>query len=307
MKILVLGGTGFLGGWAQKKAVERYPECKISSVSLSSGVDLRNTVQAEDAILSSGADYVINCAAYVGGIQYGYKHPAELFTNNLRMITNVFEGCVKAGVKKLIQPISNCAYPAEESFFQEENFWNGPLHESIVAYGMTRKMMVVGAWSYLKQHDLNTVSLVLSNMYGPGDHYDIERSHALGALIKRIVDAKEQNMDKVVLWGSGKPVREWMYVEDGAEALVRALDVSTDKEIVNVGQGKGISISELAEIIKDVVGWDGVFEYDTSMPDGAAYKTVDGTKGRELLDWEPTTELRIGIENTVKNYLSGLK
>jgi GDP-L-fucose synthase len=304
MKVLVLGTTGFVGKWVVEKIKRLKPELEIVETSLSLGVDLRDKKQALDLFKTVHPGYVINCAAYVGGIQYGYIHPAELFSNNMQMILNIFEACKDNNVKRLIQPIANCAYPAKENFFKEENFWNGPLHESVMVYGMTRKMMWTGAWAYAKQYGLDTISLILSNMYGPGDHFDEIRSHALGAMVKKIVDAKTENKKEVVIWGTGSPVREWLYVEDGAEALVRAIDLDPHIDIINIGSGQGISVKDLANLIKEAVGWDGDFIYDTSRPDGAPYKTVDGSRGKELLGWTPQTNLKEGIKKTVEYYIS---
>lgn len=303
MKILVLGATGFVGRHVVQTIQRLKPAAEMFEASFTLGTDFREKAEIFNLFESIKPDYVINCAAYVGGIQYGYIHPAEIFCNNMQMILNIFEACKTFGVKRLVQPISNCAYPAGETFFREENFWDGPLHESVMVYGMTRKMMWTGAWAYSKQYGLDTLSLIVSNMYGPGDHFDEVRSHALGALIKKIVDAKSEGNREVTIWGTGQPVREWLYVKDGAEALVRGIDAKKSLDIVNVGSGEGISIKDLAELIKDVVGWDGEFVYDTSKPDGAAHKTVDGTRGEYLLGWRPSTTLRECIKETVESYL----
>ncbi|MBI5049141.1 MAG: NAD-dependent epimerase/dehydratase family protein [Deltaproteobacteria bacterium] len=301
--MLVLGATGFVGKRVVEKLQQLKPNAEVFKTSLSLGKDLRNEVQTSNLFENIRPDYVINCAAYVGGIQYGYIHPAEIYYNNMRMILNIFEACKEYKVKRLIQPISNCAYPANESFFKEEDFWSGPLHESVLAYGMTRKMMWVGAWAYAKQYNLDTVSLILSNMYGPGDHFDEVRSHALGALVKKIVDAKYKKNKEVVIWGTGSPVREWLYVEDGAEALGRAIDIMPHNDIINVGVGYGISIKDLANIIKGIVEWDGEFVFDATKPDGAPFKTVEGSKGRLLLGWVPQTDLKYGIRRAVDFYV----
>lgn len=264
----------------------------------------RDKSQTRQLFQATRPEFAINCAAYVGGIQFGYQHPAEIFVNNMEMLVNIFTAAQESGVTRLVQPISNCAYPAGESFFQEANFWNGSLHESVMVYGMTRKMMWVGAWAFARQFGLDTVSLILSNMYGPDDHFDEVRSHALGAMVKKIVDAKRGARETVVIWGTGEPVREWLYVEDGAEALVRALKAPPYLDIINVGMGQGCSIRELALQIRKAVGWSGSFHFDTSKPDGAPYKTVDGSRGKDLLGWEPATSLMTGIQNTVEYYLN---
>lgn len=246
---------------------------------------------------------VINCAAYVGGIQFGYKHPAELFRNNLLMTINLLEACREFSVGRLVNPISNCAYPARATFFKESEFWEGELHESVMVYGHARKTSWVGAWAYEKQYGLDTLNLILSNMYGPEDHFEEERSHALGALVMKIVKAKRENLPEVIVWGSGKPVREWLYVDDGAEAMVRGLDAPRSEQPVNIGVGKGISIIDMAKLIQEDVGYAGELKLDPSKPDGAPYKTVDGSKGRALLGWSPEKDFRAGIRETVQWYL----
>ena len=138
------------------------------------------------------------------------------------MTLNLLKCSHEFGVKKIVNPISNCAYPADARVFKEEEFWNGPLHESVMVYGFVRKASWVGSWAYQKQYGLDVLNLILSNMYGPEDHFDEERSHALGALIMKIVRAKQYDAPEVLICGSGKPIREWLHVDDGAEARSRS-------------------------------------------------------------------------------------
>ncbi|MCZ4696350.1 NAD-dependent epimerase/dehydratase family protein [Ancylomarina euxinus] len=299
--ILVTGATGFLGKRVCRKLDEKgIPHIKTS---LSLGVDLREKEQVFQFFKSHQIDYVLNCAAYVGGIQFGYKHFGELFTNNLLMTTNLLEATKEFNVKRLVNPISNCAYPGEATLFKESEFWDGPLHESVMVYGFVRKAFWVGSWAYNYQYGLDIVNIILSNMYGPEDHFEEERSHALGALIMKFVDAKENNSPCVDVWGSGKPVREWLHVDDGAEAMVRSLEVDSHREPINIGVAQGISIIEMAEIIKNIVGYTGEIKLDPSKPDGAPYKTVDGSKGEKLFGWKPETDFIEGVKSTVNWYL----
>lgn len=300
--ILVLGATGFVG----KNVCRLLDARKIPwrGTSLSGGVDLEDPAQARALFMDMRPEKVINCSAFVGGIQYGYKFPADIFDRNMRMVLNILRYGHEAGVKRIVNPISNCAYPARAELFREDEFWDGPLHESVLVYGFVRKASWVGSWAYAKQHDLDVLNLIVSNMYGPEDHFDEERSHALGALIKKFVAAKKSGAPEVVVWGSGKPVREWLYVEDGAEALVRGLDTKPVVDPVNIGVAKGVSVAELAEKISAAVGYEGKLVYDTSKPDGAPYKTVDGSRGKALLNWAPQMELDEGIRRTVDWYLA---
>lgn len=300
--ILVTGATGFVGKRVSR-LLDQQNKLYIKT-SLSLGVDLRDKTATFSFFEKNKIDYIINCAAFVGGIQFGYKYPVELFQNNLLMSINLLTAAQKFHIKRIVNPISNCAYPAKATLFKEEEFWNGPLHESVLVYGFVRKASWVGSWAYNKQYGLDVLNLIVSNMYGPEDHFEEERSHALGALIMKFVKAKKENLPNVSVWGTGKPVREWLHVDDGAEALVRGLDVEARLEPVNVGVASGISIKDLALLIKKTVGYDGEIVFDTTKPDGAAYKTVDGTKGTELLKWSPGINLEKGIQDTVEWYLN---
>ncbi len=303
--ILVTGATGFLG--KQVCALLEQQGRPFARASLSLGTDLRDAAATqalfERVFAGQAQRQVIHCAAFVGGIQFGLKHAAELFHHNLAMTLSLLEACKQHGVQRMVNPISNCAYPAAATLFKEDEFWDGPLHDSVLVYGFARKASWVGAYAYHQQHGLDVLNLILSNMYGPGDHFEPERSHALGALIHRIHEAKRQGAPELVVWGSGKPVREWLHVEDGAEALVRGLDAPPCVEPVNIGVASGISILDMAQLIADELGYPGQLRTDPSKPDGAPYKTVDGSRGEALLGWRPQREFRQGVRDTISWYL----
>ena len=301
-KIFVAGGNGFLG----KRVVKRLKEKNLNFISLSlrDGIDFRDFEQTKELFEKEKFDAVINCAVFVGGIQYGYERPGELFYSNILISTYLMEASRLTNVKRFINPISNCSYPARlTKDFKEVEWWDGPLHESVLAYGFVRKASWVQSWAYYKQYGFIAINLILPNMYGLGDHFDEKRSHALGALIMKFVEAKRKNHPQVVVWGTGKPIREWLYVDDGAEILIKSLEIEQTIEPINVGVGKGISILELAELIKEVVGYKGKLVLDTSKPDGAPYKTMDNTKLQNIFKWKPPTSLREGIEKTVEWYI----
>jgi GDP-L-fucose synthase len=300
--ILVTGATGFLGKRVCRKLSTQ--GLRHFKTSLSLGVDLRDEKQCRKLFEEVGPDFILNCAAYVGGIQFGYKHPAELFHNNLLMTLNLLKLSKELGVKRIVNPISNCAYPSKATLFKESEFWDGPLHESVMVYGLVRKASWVGSWAYAKQYGLDVINLVLSNMYGPEDHFAEERSHALGALVMKFSKAKIQNLPKVVVWGTGKPVREWLHVDDGAEAMIRALEIDPYIDPINIGLACGMSIKELAIRIRDIVGYQGEIVFDDSKPDGAAYKTVDGSFGEQILKWKPQIHLDEGLKSTIDWYLN---
>ena len=301
-KIFVAGGHGFLGSRVVKKLEEQ--GLNFVSLSLRDGIDFRNFEQTKSLFEQEKFDAVINCAAFIGGIQFGYDRPGEIFYNNILMSTYLMEAARLIGVKRFVNPISNCTYPAHLKEFREEEWWSGPLHESVLVYGFVRKASWVQSWAYSKQYGFETVNLILSNMYGPGDHFDEVRSHALGALIKKIVEAKKKNIPTVIVWGTGKPIREWLYVDDGAEAIMRALEIErTSTEPINIGVGKGISIFQLAKLIKEIVGYEGEIILDTSKPDGAPCKIMNFAKMRRTFNWTPKTSLRDGIQKTVEWYI----
>jgi GDP-L-fucose synthase len=267
------------------------------------GVDLRDEKQTSRLFNEINPRVVINCASYVGGIQFGYKHQAELFRNNLQMVTNLLSSSHQVSVEKFINPISNCVYPAQATLFKEDEIWDGPMHDSVMVYGFVRKAFLIGSSAYRKQYGDRIFNIVLSNMYGPGDHFDEERSHALGALIMKIFNAKRNNEPKVIVWGTGTPIREWMHVDDGAEALIRAMEMPFHPEPVNVGIASGISIIDMANLIKKHIGYNGELELDPSKPDGAKHKTVDGSRGEKLMKWKPSTIFEDGLKETIDWYI----
>lgn len=305
-KIFVAGGNGFLG----RRVVKRLREENINftSLSLRDGVDFRDFKQTKELFEKEAFDAVINCAASVGGIQFGYEKPGEIFYNNILMSTTLMEVSRLTKVERFINPIANCSYPGHlTKDFKEEEWWNGPLHESVLVYGFVRKASWVQSWAYYKQYGFKTINLILPNMYGPGDYFDESRSHALSALIMKFVEAKRKNHPNVIVWGTGKPIREWLYVDDAAEILIKSLEIEPTIEPINVGVGKGISILEVAELIKEMVGCKAQIKLDKSKPDGAPYKTMDNTRLKKTFNWVPPTSLREGLEKTVEWYLNNFK
>jgi GDP-L-fucose synthase len=302
--ILVTGATGFLGKRVCRLLDKQGKD--YVKTSLSSGIDLRSKEDTYALLSKEKPTQILNCASYVGGIQFGAKHPVEIFQNNLQITLSLLDAAKELGVGRIVNPISNCAYPGKATLFKEDEFWDGPLHDSVLVYGFVRKAFWVGSWAYAQQYDLDVMNIILSNMYGPEDHFEEERSHALGALIMKFVKAKKENAPFVNVWGSGKPVREWLHVDDGAEAMVRSLDAAKTLEPVNIGVAEGISIIDMAEKIKAFVGFEGEIMLDPSKPDGAPYKTVDGSKGEQLLNWAPSIPFDQGVKDTIDWYLANI-
>ena len=300
-KIFVPGGNGFLG----RRVVNKLKERNLHFVSLSfrDGNDFRQFEPTKKLFEEENFDAVVNCAAFVGGIQFGLKRLGEIFFNNVSMSTNLMEAARLTGVKRFVNPLSNCTYPEQFNELKEEDWWNGPLNETVLAYGVARKASWAQSWAYQRQYGFETVNLILPNMLGPGDHFDEIRSHALGALIGKFVEAKRKRLPSVTVWGSGKPIREWLYVDDGAEALVRALDIDYVVDPINVGVGKGISTLDLAKMIKNIVGYEGNIVLDASKPDGAPCKIMNVAKMNQIFNWKPQTSLEEGIKKTVRWYM----
>lgn len=302
--ILVTGATGFLGTRLCKKLDEK--GLKYEKTSLSLGLDLRNEKDTIDFFMKHRPEYVLNCSAFLGGVQFGYEHAAEMFRNNMLMELSLLEACKQSGVKRLINPIGNCSYPGEAEMYIENEFWNGPLHESVKAYGLAKKSFCVGSWAYGRQYGLDVINLVFSNMYGPDDHFDEVRSHAVGAMIMKFVKAKMENKPNVTVWGTGAPIREWLHVDDGCEAMLRSMSIEPYDDIINIGVGKGYSIKDTASIISDIVGYKGEIVYDTSKLDGAPCKQVDGTLCKKLLGWSPEIPYYDGLKQTVEWYINSI-
>ena len=302
MKVLVVGSNGFLGKHV-KSILDSEDKHHVLEITGKDQVDLTRYEFLSDYLSEFKPKIIINCAAFVGGISYGYKHPAKMLYENSLMAINLYKASLEHNVDKLINPISNCAYPGKLTTYKEEYFFDGPPDKSVYNYGISKRLYVQLGDSFFEENNFSSVNVVISNMYGPYDHFDIERSHALGAIIKKVHDAKKDNINKVEIWGTGKPIREWLYVKDGAEALIRSMSLEPGHHFFNVGIEKGISVIELAEIIKEKFGWNGEFELNTSKPDGVLEKKVDGNLGLIKLGWRPETNLNDGIQTTIDWYI----
>ena len=303
MKILVMGATGFLGKRVEKRLKEE--GLPFISASRSLGTDFRKPEEFE-ALFKENSDttHIFNCATFIGGIQFGLEHTGEIYYNNSLINTYMFEMARKYKIQRIVNPISNCSYPRDvKGSFTEKEWWNGELDQSVMVYGFIRKGSWVQSWAYNNQYGLETINLVVPNMYGPNDHFDEVRSHALGALIMKIVNAKKKRMPDVVVWGTGKPVREWLYIDDCVEAMMRAIKVEYFAYPVNIGIGSGVSIKELAEMIKREAGYEGALVFDATKPDGAPHKVMDISLCKETFGWIPQTMLQEGIAKTVRWYI----
>lgn len=306
MKPLLLGATGFLG----RRLALRLERDGVDFVpaSRSMGTDLRDPGQFEGVFAANpDVDVVLNAAAFIGGIKFGLEHTAEIYFDNSLMSTHLFELAHRHGIRRIVNPIANCSYPRDVyPEFKEELWWEGPLDDSVLVYGHVRKSSWVQSLAYHRQYGLETINLIVPNMYGPGDHFDEVRSHALGALVMKIVRAQRERSPEVVVWGTGTPVREWLFVDDCVEAMLRAVEIPPREEPINIGIGEGVSIGELAQLIREEVGYEGALVFDTSKPDGAPHKVMNVDRCDEVLGWRPATSLREGLTRTVRWYLDEL-
>lgn len=296
-KVLVPGGHGFLGQSVVKELQKR--SIPHVAVSKRDGVDFLNFDQTKKFFEAEKPDAVINCAAVIGGLQFVHEQPGDVLYQNVLLNLHLMEAAREVGVAHYVNPLANCSYPGRATVFDEDEWWDGQLHESVQAFGFTKKMSWMQAWAYAKQYKFPTTNLILPNMYGPGDYFDPVRSHALGALIMKFAEAHEKRLPHVTVWGDGTPIREWLYVEDAAELLVKALHAPPVLGPVNVGIGKGISVLDLANLVKETVGYAGEIVLDPTKPNGAPVKIMKVEKMKEIFNWQPPTGLKEGIQKTV--------
>ena len=268
----------------------------------SSELDLTDRDAAMDAVTSAQPDVVVVAAAKVGGIMANSTYPVEFLADNLRIQTNLFEAAHSADVDRLLFLGSSCIYPKmAPQPIPESALLTGPLEETNIAYAIAKISGIIGVQSYRSEYDRRWISAMPTNLYGPGDNFDLESSHVLPALIRRFHEAKESGAPSVTLWGSGTPRREFLHVDDLAAACLRLLDVYDEPEHVNVGVGEDVTIAELAVLIAEGVGYQGAIEWDTSKPDGTPRKLLDVSR-MNALGWEPTIGLREGIAATYEGY-----
>ena len=298
MRVLVTGGGGFLGS----HLVERLEaDGHDVVVARSSDFDLTAMPDTAQMFDRAGADLVFHLAAEVGGIGANRANPGRYWFANLAMGANVLEQARLHRTPKLVIVGTVCAYPKFATVpFREDELWDGYPEETNAPYGVAKKAILVGAQAYRAQYGLNAVFLLPTNLYGPRDNFDLETSHVIPALIRKMVEADGE----VVLWGDGSPTREFLYVDDCVEGLVLAAQRYDGPDPVNLGAAREISIRELAELIGDVTGYDGTIVWDTSRPNGQPRRSVDPGRARELFGFEAKTSLREGIERTVAWYRS---
>jgi len=299
---VVTGGSGFLGSHVVELLEKRGAEVLVPR---SREYNLQSLESGLRCFEAFHPQLVIHSAAYYGGIGFNQLYPGKIFYENLVMGASVMEAARRSGVEKFLGVGTACSYPGYlEGELNEDRLWDGPPHESVINYGLTKKMMAVQGWAYKKQYGFNAIHLVLTNLYGPRDTFLEERAHVVSALIKKFVDAKQQRKTEVEVWGTGRPIREFLYVEDCAEGIVRAAETYNETQPLNVGCGKGTMIRELVEHVQDLTGYQGNVRWNTSKPDGQMKKVLDVTRMRQALGWEPPTDLPTGLRKTIDWYIA---
>lgn len=301
-RIAVTGGAGFLGRAVLRRlAAAGYGE---PFVPRSAEYDLRDARAARRFLDDARPHVVIHLAAIVGGIGANRENPGRFLHDNLLIGTHLVEACRTGGVEKIVAVGTVCSYPKHAAVpFRESALWDGYPEETNAAYGLAKKMLLVQLQAYRAQYGLRSAYLIPANLYGPNDNFDESSSHVIPALVRRFVEAGERGEAAVTCWGTGTATREFLYVDDCAEAVVLAAQRLDDAQPLNIGTGCEISILDLAQRIRATTGFAGRMEWDPTQPDGQPRRRLDVTLARERLGFVARTPLETGLQRTVEDYL----
>jgi GDP-L-fucose synthase len=312
-RILVTGGSGFLGSYVVEKL--KVAGCKDIFVPQEKDYNLVDIEAVKRVYRDSNPNIVIHLAAKIGGIGINTEKPAEFFYDNLIMGLQLMEEARKNGIEKFVAIGTICAYPKYTPVpFREEDLWNGYPEETNAPYGLAKKMLLVQSQSYRQQYGFNSIFLLLVNLYGPGDNFNPKTSHVIPALVKKCMDAIKNNENEIVIWGTGKPTREFLYVEDAAEAIVLATERYNKPDPVNVGTGSEISIKDLVNLIAKLTcfsakggsasGGKRKIIWDNSKPDGQPRRCLDVSKAFKEFNFKAKISLEDGLKRTIEWYRS---
>ncbi|OGS06477.1 MAG: GDP-fucose synthetase [Elusimicrobia bacterium RIFOXYA12_FULL_51_18] len=305
-RIMLTGGAGFLGSFVVEKLKAR--GCKHIFIPKEQDYDLTKAAAIEAAFKASKPDIVIHLAAKVGGIGANRENPGSFFYDNLMMGVQLIEQARQHGVEKFVALGTICAYPKFAPVpFKEEDLWNGYPEETNAPYGLAKKMLLVQSQAYRQQYGFNSIFLLPVNLYGPGDNFNPGSSHVIPALIKKCVEAVKTGAKDIPVWGTGKATREFLYVEDCAEAIVLATEKYNAPEPVNIGAGFEISIKDLVELIARLTGFKGELIWDASQPDGQPRRMLNTTRAAKEFGFKSATNFETGLLKTIKWYLVSSK
>jgi GDP-L-fucose synthase len=305
-RVVVSGGNGFLGSFIVEKLWAA--GCREVTVPRSSVYDLREKAEALRLYKDARPDIFIHLAAVVGGIGANRANPGRFFYDNAAMGLHVIEAGRLVGVEKFVCVGTICSYPKFTPVpFREENFWNGYPEETNAPYGFAKKMLLVQLQAYRQQYAMNGIYLTPVNLYGPRDNFDLETSHVIPALIRKCWEARHSRSGEVLAWGTGTVTREFLYVEDAAEAIVVAAEKYAKPDLVNLGSGEEISIRDLLEQIRSLVGYEGAQRWDATRPDGQPRRSLDTSRALAEFGWRAKTTLREGLRETIRWFESNTR
>jgi len=301
LKVTVTGGAGFLGRFVCEKLRSR--GCRQIDVPRSAQYDLTTENGVTRMYADFDPDMVIHLAAEVGGIGANKIHPGRFCYSNLAMGMHLIEQGRIHGLKKIVQTGTVCAYPKfAPAPFLESDLWNGYPEETNAPYGVAKKSLFVMLDAYRQEYNCKSAVVVPVNLFGPGDNFDLQTSHVIPALIRKCLEAKERGENKLVCWGTGVATREFLYVEDAAEGILRAAEEIDEPSPINLGTGRETPIRELVQIIAALTGYRGEIVWDSSKPDGQPRRCLDTSRAKELLNWQANVDLTTGLEKTIAWY-----
>jgi len=299
--VCVTGGAGFLGQVVVRKLKER--GAKDIFIPHIEDYDLVQLDDINRMLADSNPDLIIHLAAQVGGIGANLEHPAEFFYNNLMMGVQLMHRAWETSVDKFVAIGTICAYPKFTPVpFKEENLWNGYPEETNAPYGLAKKMLLVQAQSYRQQYGYDAIFLLPVNLYGPGDNFDSKSSHVIPALIRKCLEAIDEGKEEIEVWGDGSPTREFLYVEDAAEGILKAAEFYKKSDPVNLGAGFEISIKDLVNQIADLTGFKGKFVWDTSKPNGQPRRSLDTALAKKEFGFKAQMPFKEGLKNMIEWY-----
>jgi GDP-L-fucose synthase len=302
-RVLLTGGGGFLGSFIRRRIEERKPEALFAP--RKAELDLRDAYATRRYLADTRPNLVIHGAAVVGGIGANRLHPGSFFYDNAIMGIQLIEESRKANVEKFVCLGTICAYPKYTPVpFREDELWNGYPEETNAPYGIAKKSLLVQLQGYREEYGFNGIFLLPVNLYGPRDNFDLETSHVIPAMIRKFIEARDRGDAAVVLWGDGSPTREFLYVEDAADAIVTAAERYDKSDPVNIGAGEEHRISDLARLIAEKTGFRGEIVWDTTRPNGQPRRKLDVTRAEREFGFRATTSLDEGLRRTIEWYRS---